>query len=73
MFTPEFKRECAEFVLKHGYIVPQACEATNVRSTAIRRWVKHLRQKRSLGCTSCCHTAHNSASRHALRIKKSTP
>jgi len=26
-FTPEFKRECAELVLDHGYTVRQACEA----------------------------------------------
>jgi transposase len=33
-FTPEFKRECAELVLDHGYSC-QACEASDVGVTAI--------------------------------------
>lgn len=41
-FTPEFKRECAELILDHGYTVTQACKATDVGSTALRRWARQL-------------------------------
>lgn len=51
-FTPEFKRECAELVLDHGYSVPEACETTDIGPTAMRRWVKQLRTERSGGITA---------------------
>lgn len=51
-FTPEFKRECAELVLDHGYSVTQACETTNVGTTAMRRWVRQLHAERSGGATA---------------------
>jgi transposase len=45
-FTPEFKRECAELVLDHGYSFRQACEASDVGVTAMRRWVRQLEIER---------------------------
>jgi len=48
-FTPEFKRECAELVLDHGYSIAQACEAKEVGRTAMRRWVKQLQTERRGG------------------------
>lgn len=51
-FTPEFKRECAELVLDHGYTVSEACKATDAGSSAIRRWVKQLRSERNGGITA---------------------
>ena len=45
-FTPEFRREAASLVLDEDYSVPQACDAMNVGPTAMRRWVKQLRQER---------------------------
>ena len=45
-FTPEFKRECAELVLDHGYSFGQACEASDVGVTAMRRWVRQLEIER---------------------------
>jgi len=49
IFTPEFKRECAELVLDHGYTVTQACKASDVGPTALRRWVRQLEAERNGG------------------------
>lgn len=46
IFTPEFKRECAELVLDHGYSVTQACKASDVGPTSMRRWVLQLQAER---------------------------
>ncbi|WP_313683866.1 transposase [Pantoea sp.] len=43
-FTPEFKRECAELVIDHGYTVTQAYHATEVgtaslgQTASVRAW-----------------------------------
>lgn len=47
IFTPWFKRECAELVLDHGYTVKQACKASNLGPTAFRRWVRQLEAERN--------------------------
>jgi transposase len=52
IFTPEFKRECAELVIDHGYSVTQACKETDVGSTAMRRWVRQLQAERGGGMVS---------------------
>ncbi|MDR6299341.1 transposase [Pantoea dispersa] len=48
-FTPEFKRECAELILDHGYTVTQASKATDVGLTALRRWARQLQAERDGG------------------------
>lgn len=48
-FTPEFRRECAELILDHGYSVTRAGEETGVGATALRRWVRQLECERSGG------------------------
>lgn len=44
-FTPEFKKECAELVIKHGYKVKQAAEAMNVGLSTMQRWLSQYRQE----------------------------
>jgi len=46
-FTPEFKLEAASLVLDQGYSTTAACRALNVGLTAIRRWVRQLRDERA--------------------------
>lgn len=48
-FTPEFRRECAELILDHGYSVTRTGEEMGVGATALRRWVRQLRRERSGG------------------------
>jgi len=45
-FTPEFRRECAELILDHGYSVTQASEEMHVGTTALRRWLRQLQLER---------------------------
>jgi transposase len=45
-YTTEFKHEAASLVLDHGYSVPAACRSLDVGLTAMRRWVKQLREER---------------------------
>ena len=45
-YTTEFKHEAACLVLDHGYSVPAACRSLDVGLTAMRRWVKQLREER---------------------------
>lgn len=45
-FTSEFKLEAASLVLDQGYSTTAACHALNVGPTAIRRWVRQLRDER---------------------------
>ena len=44
-FTPEFKREAASLVVDQNYSLAAACEAMGVGRTAMRRWVKQLRDE----------------------------
>ncbi len=53
---PEFRHETAALVLDHGYSTEQACEAMGVGPTAVRRWVRQLRQERG-GQTPECGAA----------------
>lgn len=46
-YSHEFKYEAAELVLDKGYSIPDACKATGVGPTALRRWVKQLEGERS--------------------------
>ena len=44
-FSTEFKLEAANLVLEQGYSVPEAAKALDVGETAIRRWVKQLKDE----------------------------
>jgi transposase len=44
-YSTEFKIDAANLVIKQGYSTKEACEATGVGPTAIRRWVTQLRQE----------------------------
>ena len=46
-FSPEFKREAADLVLRQSYSYAQACEALGVGETALRRWVDQLSAERN--------------------------
>jgi len=43
--TPEFKRECAELVLVHGYKHKEAAEAMDVGLSSIQRWVSQFKKE----------------------------
>jgi transposase len=45
-FTAEFKNEAAKLVVDDGYSQTKACAAMGVGASAMRRWVKQLRQER---------------------------
>ena len=45
-FDSEFKIEIASLVLDQGLTIQQACEASETGPTAVRRWVKQLREER---------------------------
>ncbi|WP_137225706.1 transposase [Shewanella sp. MEBiC00475] len=44
-YSTEFKIDTANLVIKQGYTIREACDATGVGPTAIRRWVTQLRQE----------------------------
>lgn len=41
--TPEFKRECAELVITHGYSHKDAAAAMNVGLSSIQCWAAQYR------------------------------
>lgn len=43
--TAEFKRECAELVIIHGYKHKDAAAAMNVGLSSIQRWVSQYRKE----------------------------
>ncbi|MBD3657105.1 MAG: transposase [Marinobacter sp.] len=45
-FSPEFKHDAASLVLDQGYSFSEACQATDVGKTALRRWVQQLADDR---------------------------
>lgn len=42
-FTPEFKQECVELVIRQGYQVKQAAIAMNVGISTLQRWLRQYR------------------------------
>lgn len=46
-FSQEFKLEAASLVLDKGYSIPEASRSLDVGETALRRWVKQLKQERN--------------------------
>lgn len=45
-FSPEFKLEAAQLVVDNGYTIKEACDAMNIGSSSLERWVSQLRQER---------------------------
>ena len=45
-FSPQLKQETAALVLDQSYTYAAACEAIGVGESALRRWVKQLREER---------------------------
>ncbi len=46
-FSPEFKREAADLVLKQNYSFIEASRSLGIGETALRRWVDQLQQERT--------------------------
>lgn len=46
-FSPEFKREAADLVLKQDYSVIEASRSLGVGESALRRWVDQVQQERT--------------------------
>ena len=46
-FSTEFKRDSAGLVIDKSYSVNAACQAVGVGETAMRRWVKQLKEERT--------------------------
>jgi transposase len=45
-FTPEFKTEIAKLMVDQHYTIQQACEASGVGESAVRRWkAQYLAEK----------------------------
>lgn len=44
-YSTEFKIDAANLVIKQGYTISEACRATSVGPTAMRRWVIQLKQE----------------------------
>ena len=44
-FTSEYKRECAELVIKHGYQVKEAAKAMNVGLSSLQKWLRQYRNE----------------------------
>jgi transposase len=44
-FTSEYKRECAELVIKHGYQVKEAANAMNVGLSSLQKWLRQYRNE----------------------------
>ena len=49
-FTPEFKREAADLVLKQNYSYIEASRSLGIGESALRRWVDQI-QKEHKGVT----------------------
>lgn len=46
-FSPEFKREAADLVLKQDYSFIEASRSLGIGETALRRWVDQLQRERT--------------------------
>ena len=45
VFSPEFKRESASLVIDKQYSITDACKAVGVSDSAMRKWVKQLKDE----------------------------
>ncbi len=46
-FTPEFKLEAAQLVIKHDYSILEAAKAMSVGKSTMGRWVQQLRSEQN--------------------------
>jgi len=46
-FSPEFKREAADLILKQDYSFIEASRSLGVGESALRRWVEQVQQERT--------------------------
>ncbi len=46
-FSPEFRQECTELVLSHGYSTREAAEAMGVGKSTLGKWVSQIRKENS--------------------------
>ena len=46
-YTEEFKHDAASLVVDKHYTIREACSATGVGPTALRRWAEQLQMERS--------------------------
>jgi len=44
-FNPEFRQECTELVLSHGYSIREAAEAMGVGKSTLGKWVSQIRKE----------------------------
>ena len=44
-FSPEFKNDAANLILKQGYTYKEAQEATGVSNGALRNWVSQIQEE----------------------------
>ena len=44
-FTTEFKVDSANLVINQGYSINEACQAVGVSESAMRRWVRQLKEE----------------------------
>jgi transposase len=44
-YSTEFRIDTSNLLIKQSYTIREACDATGVGPTAIRRWVTQLRQE----------------------------
>ena len=44
-FTSEYKRECTELVIQHGYQVKEAAKAMNVGLSSLQKWLRQYRNE----------------------------
>jgi len=45
-YSPEFKVECAQLVLDHGYSIREAASSMGVGKSTLDKWVRKLRNER---------------------------
>ena len=46
-YTPEFRMEVAELVVKHGFSIREAAKSINVSKSSVNNWVSTYRNKDS--------------------------
>jgi transposase-like protein len=56
-FSPEFKAEVADLILKHGRAVGDVCREMDLVESAVRRWVKQAQVDQGRGSEGALTTA----------------